>query len=374
MELALAEIRRRRGRWGSIVAAVAFIVFLVLVLAALSDGLFIGTSGALQTGDSDALVYSIDGRRSLVRSELQLSDLAEVAAVDGVADVGALGVLLATRAAGGDTYDIAVMGHIPGHAGEPTRLVDGRRSTVGEEFVAVADVSLQDEGISLGDSVTLTDSSQPIEIIGFVENSQYLLAATVWVPLETWQALRFEVRPETIGGGPIAQAFPILLESDMTVDVVGAAIDEALGTTETVSKDEAILSLPGVDQQQSTFNAIIMVSFVVVGIVIALFFALITLEKRGQFAILKAIGSSNGLLLRGVLVQAIIATIAGYVLGWGLSRLLALALPSSVPVEFLTGTALALFAATILMGAIGALFSFRRIIRIDPAAALGGEA
>jgi putative ABC transport system permease protein len=374
MELALAEIRRRRGRWGSIVAAIGFIVFLVLVLAALSDGLFIGTAGALQTGDSDALVYSIDGRRSLVRSELQLSDLTEVAAVDGVADVGALGVLLATRAAGGDTYDIAVMGHIPGHAGEPTRLVDGRRPTSGDEFVAVADVSLQDEGISLGDSVTLTDSSQPIEVIGFVENSQYLLAATVWVPLETWQALRFEVRPETTGAGPIAQAFPILLEPDMNVDVVGAAIDEALGTTETVSKDEAILSLPGVDQQESTFNAIIMVSFVVVGIVIALFFALITLEKRGQFAILKAIGSSNGLLLRGVLVQAIIATVAGYVLGWGLSRLLALVLPSSVPVEFLTGTALALFSATILMGAIGALFSFRRIIRIDPAAALGGEA
>lgn len=374
MELALAEIRRRRGRWGSIIGAVGFIVFLVLVLAALADGLFIGNAGALQTGDSDALVYSIDGRRSLVRSELPLSDLTEVAAVDGVADVGALGVLLATAAAGGDAYDIVVMGHIPGHAGEPTQLVEGRRPAPDEQFVAVADVSLQDEGISLGDSVSLTDSSQPVEIVGFVENAQYLLAATVWVPLETWQALRFEVRPETIGQGPVAQAFPILLEPDMTVEFVGAAIDEAIGTTETVSKDEAILSLPGVDQQESTFTAIIVVSFVVVGIVIALFFALITLEKRGQFAILKAIGSSNRFLLQGVLVQAIIATVAGYVLGWGLSRLLALALPGSVPVEFLPRTAASLFLATIVMGAIGALFSFRRIVRIDPASALGGEA
>ena len=374
MKLALAEIRRRRGRWGSIIGAVGFIVFLVLVLAALSDGLFIGTAGALQTGDSDALVYSSDGRRSLVRSELPLSDLAEVAAVDGVADVGALGVLLATAAAGGDAFDIAVMGHIPGHAGEPTQLVEGRRPAPDESFVAVADVSLEDQGISLGDSVTLTDSSQPVEIVGLVENAQYLLAPTVWVPLGTWQALRFELRPETIGRGAVAQAFPILLDPDATVASVGAAIDEALGTTETVSKDEAILSLPGVDQTQSTFTAIIAVSFVVVGIVIALFFALITLEKRGQFAILKAIGSSNRFLLQGVLVQAIIATVAGYVVGWGLSRLLALVLPSSVPVEFLTGTALSLFAATVVMGAVGALFSFRRIIRIDPAAALGGEA
>ena len=35
--------------------------------------------------------------------------------------------------------------------------------------------------------------------------------------------------------------------------------------------------------------------------------------------------------------------------------------------------AASLFAATVVMGAVGAVFSFRRIIRIDPASALGGE-
>ncbi len=75
-----------------------------------------------------------------------------------------------------------------------------------------------------------------------------------------------------------------------------------------------------------------------------------------------------------MLVQALIATVAGYVLGFGLSRLLALVLPPAVPVEFLPRTAVLLFAATIVMGALGAVFSFRRIIRIDPASALGGEA
>ena len=172
----------------------------------------------------------------------------------------------------------------------------------------------------------------------------------------------------------MVQAFPILLDSDASVDAVGEAIDGTLGTTETVSTEEAVLALPGVEQQESTFTAIVAVSFVVVGIVIALFFALITLEKRGQFAILKAIGSSNPFLLQGVMAQALIATIAGYVLGLALSRLLALVLPASVPVQFLTETSVSLFFATIAMGALGALFSFRRIIRIDPASALGGEA
>jgi putative ABC transport system permease protein len=374
MRIALAEMRRRKGRWATIVGAVAFIVFLVLVLAALADGLFIGSTGALRTGDSDAFVYSIDGRRSLVRSQLPVSELPTLAAIDGVADAGALGVLLATAVTDGDTFDIAIIGHLPGHVGEPSSLVAGRRPGPDERLVGMADVSLKTEGIGIGDSVLLTGSSQPVEIVGFVEDSQFLLADTLWVPLPTWEALRFEVRPETIGLGSVAQAFPILVEDDAAIADVTAAVDTAFGTTETVTTDDAILSLPGVEQQASTFTAIISVSFLVVAVVIALFFALITLEKRGQFAILKAIGSSNPLLLTGVLVQALIATVAGYLLGLVLSRLLSLVLPAAVPVEFLPSTALSLFVATILMGAMGAVFSFRRIIRIDPASALGGEA
>ncbi len=374
MNIALAEMRRRRGRWLSIVGAVAFIVFLVLVLAALADGLFIGTTGALATGDSDALVYSIDGRRSLVRSELPVSAMAEVSAVPGVADVGALGVLLSTGVAGAEPFDAAVIGHIPGHAGEPTKLVEGRRPQVGEPGVVLADSSLHADGVSLGDLVTIVGSAQSLQVVGFVEESQYLLARSLWVPLETWQALRAEVRPETARIGSVAQAFPIVVDEGVDVATVATVIDDALATTETVTTDEAVLSLPGVEQQQATFRAIIAASFVVVALVIALFFALITLEKRGQLAILKAIGSPNALLLQGVLIQALIATTAGYVGGFVLARLLGFMLPATVPVAFLPASAVSLFLATVAMGGLGAAFSFRRVIQIDPASALGGEA
>jgi len=374
MRIAFAEMRRRRGRWLSIVGAVAFIVFLVLVLAALADGLFIGTTGALATGNSDALVYSTDGRRSLVRSELPVSDLPEIAAVTGVADVGALGVLLTTATAAAAPFDAAVIGHIPGRAGEPTKLVDGRRPEVGEPGVVLADASLEDEGISLGDTLTIVGASQSLSVVGFVEDSRYLLAHSLWVPLETWEALRIEVRPETARLGAFVQAFPILVEEGADVERVAGEIDRVMGATETVTTDEAALSLPGVEQQESTFTAIIAASFVVVGLVIALFFALITLEKRGQFAILKAIGSSNVLLLQGVLFQALFATVAGYAVGFLLARLLGFILPSTVPVAFLPATAASLFLATVAMGGVGAAFSFRRVIRIDPASALGGEA
>lgn len=373
MRLALAEMRRRRVRWIAITGAVGFIVFLVLVLSALSDGLFSGNTGALRTSTADAYVFSADGRRSLVRSRLPVAELANVAAVEGVADAGALGVLLGTAGPADEPYDLALMGHVPGHAGEPSLLVEGRRPEPGEASAGLADVSLEAEGIEIGDTVTLTGSTREVEVVGFVEDAQYLIAPTLWVPIDTWHAVSAEVRPETGGREPVVQAFPIVVVEGEDTDAVAAAIDRELGTTETVTTEAAMLAIPGVDQQRTTFTAIIWVSFVVVAIVVALFFALITLEKRGQFAILKAIGSSNTLLLRGLLLQALLATIAGFVFGFGLSRFVGFVVPARVPIAFLPATAGSVLVATIVMGGVGAALSFRRIIRIDPASALGGE-
>ena len=100
------------------------------------------------------------------------------------------------------------------------------------------------------------------------------------------------------------------------------------------SKGTAVLALPGVKAQKSTFNQIVYVTFIVAGIVIALFFALLTLEKRTQLAILKAIGASSRYLATGIVVQSVIVCAIGLALGIIASRLLALVLPASVPVTF----------------------------------------
>ena len=98
-----------------------------------------GSTGALRNSDADAFVYSADGRRSLVRSELPIDDLSVVAGIEGVADAGALGVLLATAATDGDLFDVAVIGHIPGRVGEPTTLTEGRRPGASERLVGLAE-------------------------------------------------------------------------------------------------------------------------------------------------------------------------------------------------------------------------------------------
>ncbi len=373
MRLALAEMRRNRGRFGAIIAALVLIVFLVLVLNALADGLYYGATGAVRTSGADLYVFSKDGRRQLARSTLSASDAATVASVPGVAEVGQVGTLQGTGQGPNGTLDIALIGYEPGKPGGPSRATEGRLPGSDEPFAAAGDVSLKDKGVKIGDAITFSGSSEPVTVVGFTSDSRYELQPTLWTTVDTWRTVRNEARPEFVGREDDVQAFAVKLAEGASDAETATAIESALGgQTETIDRATAVLSLPGVKQQRSTFDQIIYTTFVVAAIVIALFFALITLEKRTQLAILKAVGASSRYLATGILMQSLLISLIGLAIGILLSRLLAVVLPSSVPVTFRAATTVTITIATLATAALGAAFSFRRVTRIDPASALGG--
>ena len=63
--LALREIQRGGGRFAAVVGALALIVFLVLVLGALADGLFYGATGAVRSTTATAYLTSTDAAGTL---------------------------------------------------------------------------------------------------------------------------------------------------------------------------------------------------------------------------------------------------------------------------------------------------------------------
>src|SRR5690606_28021317 len=127
-------------------------------------------------------------------------------------------------------------------------------------------------------------------------------------------------------------------------------------------------------QQKITLNGIVYTTFVVAAIVVGLFFALVTLEKRNEYAVLKAIGMPNRKLVAAIFVQALIASAVGYVFGLALSRVVGLLLPSTVPALCPAETATAPLGVALSVGSLGAIFSLRRVTRLVPANALGGPA
>ncbi len=138
-----------------------------------------------------------------------------------------------------------------------------------------------------------------------------------------------------------------------------------------VTADEAIDALPVVQQQSSTFEGIIGVTFVVTLLVVALFFTLITLERVDLYAVLKALGARTGNLMAGISAQAVGVSLVALVLGFGLSVAFVGLLPAELPVRLVPARLLQTAVGVLMSALLGSLFTLRRILRIDPAEAIG---
>ena len=253
-----------------------------------------------------------------------------------------------------------------GAAGTPTTLVEGRLPEAGEDGIAAVDTRLRDVGVEVGSTVSVGDVSATV--VGFVSDAAYQLQPTAWTSVDTWRAMRDAVRPELRGQPTAINAIAVTTDGAPDLTALAAAVPDAAALT----AEQTGLAIPGVEQQSSTLNSIIYTTLAVAGLVVALFFALLVLEKRELFAALKALGSSTGRLGRGVIVQAFIASVLGVVFGAILARLFGLVIPAEVPTLFRTDTLVTIAVFTVVAGVVGALFSLRRIARIDPATAIGG--
>ena len=153
------------------------------------------------------------------------------------------------------------------------------------------------------------------------------------------------------------------------------AIDAATGgATSTLTIDQAINALPGVSQQRTVFNQIIGVTVVIALVVVALFFALITVERTALYGVLKAVGASSRTLFAGVLLQAMVVALIASAIGIAASLALDAAIPAGgIPFTATPSRLLSSVAYLLVAALAGCAFSLRRVLKIDPAAAIGGD-
>lgn len=364
MRLGFAEIRRAPGKFAAIAGAVGFIVFLALILAALSDGLYLGSTGAFRSTPSDGFAFSSESGLELSDSVIDSSQVTAVEAVQGVEAAGRLSSFNTTAVSGDDELQLTLMG--ADDVTMPSRIVAGRRPGAGTLEVLI-DRQTRRRGLDVGSVISVNDGPR-LAVVGVAEDAGFGFT-TAWADHDAFEQIRSEVRPELAGLSGTSQAIGVALTAGLELSDIEVPTGLALATPQ-----QAIDALPAASQQRSTLDGIVYTTFVVAAIVVGLFFALVTLEKRNEYAVLKAIGMPNRALVGAIFVQAVLASLAGFGLGFGASRLAGVVIPADVPALFLAGTAITLLIITLVMGALGAVFSFRRVIRIDPATALGGAA
>ena len=363
MRVALTELRRRPGRFTTATIVLTLLVVLLLFLGALLDGLFLGSTGALRAQQADVVVYAAEARTSLLRSRIEPDLAATVADVDGIEEVGGLGVALlgATVPGEDEVADVAVFGYEVPPSGVPDPPADGD---------AWADRSLQDQGVDVGDVLEVGPAAVPIEVVGWVDDTSYLLQGSLWTTPTTWRDVQNANRPDAAVGDGVFQV--LVANGSGSPEDLAAAVDAATGgATEALTKDEAVLSLPGTQEQNATFTSIIGTTFAIAGVVVALFFALLTLERVPVYGLLKAIGMPTRSLLGGLLVQAVVVSAVAFAVGWALVALLAAGIPAGVPVRFELSRALVTLGGILATALVGGALSLRRVVKVDPASAIG---
>jgi putative ABC transport system permease protein len=365
VKLAWRELVRRPGRFLAAGGALTLIVLLLLVLGGILDALIQSSTGLLRAQSAPLIVYSADSKGSIDRSRVSAADKALVAAVPGVHEATGLGLaLVAGHVPGRSTpADVAVFGYEA-----PNRRVPAPPGP-GEGY---ADRSLEDQGVSLGQTIELGTARIPVKVVGWVSGTDYNLQGGLWVDAATWRRTLNANIPDAAVAPGTFQAVLVTPDDGTTPEQLAKAIEAAVPSVTALTIQEAISGVPGVSEQDGVFTSIIGVTFAVAGIVVALFFALLTIERIGLLGVLKAIGASSRTLAAGLSLQAVViaagALVLGSVLALGLDRVI----PDAVPLTLSAGRFVFTAVGLVVAALIGSAISFRRIVRIDPASAVGG--
>ena len=367
MKLALRELIRRPGRFVTATLILTLIAVLLMFLGGLLDGLTRSSTGAISAQDADAIVYSEASQASFLRSRIEPSTRAEIDSLPGVAETGGLGVVqLGARVPGNgprDLANVAVWGYELAPNGVPAPPAPGQ---------AWADEILKADNVEIGDELLVGPARTPVTVIGWVSNTSYNGQSGLWTDVDTWRSVLAANRPDAVLADGVFQSLVVRAVPD--ADVV-AEIDQALGDEViALTVPDAINEIPGVTEQQTTFNQILGVTVVIALVVIALFFALLTVERGALYGMLKAIGARSRTLFAGLVVQAVVVTlIAAAIAGIAVIVLDLLIPPGSIPLYISAARIVTSVVLLLIAAVIGCAFSLRRVLHVDPASALGSS-
>ena len=230
-----------------------------------------------------------------------------------------------------------------------------------------ADDVLKADGVEEGMTILLGPARTPVEVIGFVSDTSFNGQGGLWASEATWRSTLAANRPDARLADGVWQA--LVVRGDDMVDRIDAATS---GATDSYTVTDAVNAIPGVEEQQGTFNQIIGVTIAVALVVIGLFFALLTVERLNLYGVLKALGASSRTIFGGLMVQAVVVTLIASAIAGALVVLLDLIIaPGSIPIFVSPSSILSSTALLLLAAAAGCSFSLRRVLKVDPASAIG---
>ncbi|MEU8953704.1 ABC transporter permease [Streptomyces sp. NPDC048518] len=361
MFVAWRDLKFAKGRFALMGAVIVLITLLVGLLSGLTAGLGRQNISAITSLPADKIAFQDPGGGqdlSYSRSTVTQAQWRKWSEAPGVESAEPLGITT-TRATAADTsIGVSVFGVEPGSRLAP----DSDRIT--DSTAVLSTTAADDIGVQAGDSLTL--AGRRLRVAAVRGDAHYSHTPVIWTSLDTWR----ETAPPTGNDdGPTATATVIALSTASEADT--AVTDHQAGT-ETVSIDDSLSAIGSYASENGSLQLMRGFLFAISALVIGAFFTVWTIQRSGDVAVLKALGASTANLLKDALGQAVVLLVGGTLIGTGIAAAFgALVSGSAVPFLLTPATVLVPAAVIILLGALGAALSIRRITSVDPLTALG---
>ncbi|MEV8225720.1 FtsX-like permease family protein [Streptomyces sp. NPDC079167] len=356
MFVAWRDLRFARGRFALMGTVVVLITLLVGLLSGLTAGLGRENTSAVTGLDADRVAFAEppDGRSvSFSDSAVKESAWRVWAQQPGVTAARPLGIRTLNAAAGDGerTAAVSAFGARPAGGLAPAGVGEGR--------VVLSGKAADELGATAGDPLVLGGSRMTVSAVG--GDASYSHTPVVWTSLADWQRI----------GGTGRQATVIALTTTGGADI--PAGDRAAGTS-TLTLEDSLTAIGSYQAENGSLQLMRGFLFVISALVIGAFFTVWTIQRSGDVAVLKALGASTPYLLKDALGQAVVML----AVGTGVGTALAAGIGTLVggdggAVPFVLDASTVLFPAgvMIVLGALGAALSIRRITAVDPLTALG---
>ncbi|MEO4055040.1 ABC transporter permease [Solibacillus sp. CAU 1738] len=220
----------------------------------------------------------------------------------------------------------------------------------------ILDSSLKEAGIKVGDTLTNNQFSGEFVVKGFVDQKKYSHAPVAFINMVNYQEI-YRV-----------------MEMQM-VFIPGADSSHEIAGLQSFSNKEFLGTISSYSAEQMSLNMIIWFLVVISGMLFAIFFYMMNVQKIGLYGILKAIGVKTSKLFKMIWTQMLIITVISLILSVTLSQVFNMIAPEGMPFSLTFETTMQLSIVFLVIGFIGATLSGLQIKKIEPLQAIQqGEA
>ncbi|NCU27542.1 ABC transporter permease, partial [Candidatus Nomurabacteria bacterium] len=255
MLLAWKEIRHSKKKYVLIELILVLLIFMVLFLSGLTNGLGRAVSATISNMPAESFVLSRDSEDMLALSNVD-EEQYEAIQKQSDGDTAGFSIFRSTVSTGDDAKKLNVI-----YFGVQTdkflnpETIEGKQLSEGTHEI-VLDSSFEENGISIGDVIRDSATDYEYTVVGFAKDAMYSHVAAGFISSESFE----EMRKDSIPG----------YELSYNAIAVRGVADVCLDNMEVLSKDEVIQELPGYAAEQMTIQMILWVLLVISAVILGI--------------------------------------------------------------------------------------------------------